>query len=287
MLKSQASQDIDISGLHAKISVLFKCTFVCHETSWALKKQPLPVASKIWGNNTPVLVNFTSAENRLLILIFCPSLEKKNIITFRNSNWLIFRGTCSAQQPLCHPQVRLREHSQPCQVHPHNLRQHVPIPNQRKKGRGRENSPALHIRLCQWALETQTFGKKARSEHLMQRSRRKPTGQDCTHRTPSPSLTPSLVSKGTSLPTLCTGIYWAALWTDTSSHFTSLINSAGTSDLASISLEWDGSVVSPFMCSSQILHQRCSGFYTVRSNFVPEEWRLWLSQEESCQLSSV
>lgn len=60
-----------------------------------------------------------------------------------------------------------------------------------------------------------------------------PTGQDCTHRVPSPSLTPSLVSKGTSLPMLCTRIYEAALWTDTSSHFTSLINSAGTSDLAS------------------------------------------------------
>lgn len=83
----------------------------------------------------------------------------------------------------------------------------------------------------------------------MQRSRRKPTGQGCIHRAPSPSLTPSLVSKGTSLPTPCTWIYWAALWTDTSSCFTSLINSAGTSDLASTTniFSWMG-----WLCSLTI-----------------------------------
>lgn len=88
-----------------------------------------------------MLVNFTSAEYWLLILILYPSLEKKPIITFANSNWLVFwcmwcpaiplsspgqaEPTLPGSPPKCetappHPkggEGRKREGEEPCTAH--------------------------------------------------------------------------------------------------------------------------------------------------------------------------
>ena len=114
--------------------------------------------------NIAACVTFTPAKHLLVdthLDTLAPSLEKSTI-TFTNSMWLIFRGTW-CPPPLCHPQGRLREQSQTCQVHPRNSRQRLLGSSSQTRGRKkeRENTTPLRITLRQRALEIQTgFLKK-------------------------------------------------------------------------------------------------------------------------------